>query len=121
MKTAELVKEWVEAEEHSKRDGKFNHRAVNYVLELHLEEKFDELWSFIKLAYKEELSEKVMSSLAAGPLEDLLANAGEKYIDEIETLARKDKKFNYLLGGVWKNTISDEIWQRVCNARNEEW
>lgn len=36
-------------------------------------------------------------------------------------LAKEDERFNYLLGGVWQNTMSDEVWKRVQAARREVW
>ena len=79
------------------------------------------LWKFINVAYKREIPEIVVASLAAGPLENLLADNGSEYIDRIETLARQDPKFNHLLGGVWKGGMADEVWQRVEAIRNEVW
>ena len=63
----------------------------------------------------------MIAVLAAGPLEDLLAKRGEDFIDRVEELARKDPKFNDLLGGVWRNTMTDEVWQRVQAIRNHVW
>jgi hypothetical protein len=51
--------------------------------------------------------------LAAGPLEDLLSHHGAAYIDRVETLAKDNPKFAWLLGGVWRFQMSDEVWDRV--------
>ncbi|MEP7076814.1 MAG: DUF6869 domain-containing protein [Acidobacteriota bacterium] len=83
--------------------------------------KPDLVWQFILEAYLRDLSDKLISLLAAGPLEDLLARFGSDYIDRVETLARKDPKFNHLLGGVWKNAMLDNIWNRLQAARKEVW
>lgn len=58
-------------------------------------------------------NENVLANLAAGPLEDLLSMHGEKIIDEIESIARKNSRFKQLLRGVWQNAMSDVIWERV--------
>jgi hypothetical protein len=79
------------------------------------------LWQFIMAAYKRDLSDLVLANLAAGPVEDLIANFGAKYIDRIEELARQDPRFNQLLGGVWKRGGPGDIWDRVIRARNTEW
>jgi hypothetical protein len=42
-------------------------------------------------------------------------------IDRVEELARKNPRFNYLLGGVWKNMMTDDIWFRVEKARLKVW
>jgi hypothetical protein len=42
-----------------------------------------------------------------------LAKHGDSFIDRIETQARFDSKFAKLLGGVWKNRMSDANWNRL--------
>ena len=51
--------------------------------------------------------------LSAGPLEDLLARHGPAFIDRIEDEASRNPRFRHLLGGVWKNSMTDEVWSRV--------
>ena|SRR5688572_21090357 len=63
----------------------------------------------------------VLSNLAAGPLEDYLAKCGDQVIDQIESRASADDKFRDLLGGVWQNSMSDQLWQRICACRGEPW
>jgi hypothetical protein len=67
------------------------------------------------------MSDKAFGMIAAGPLEDLIADYGDLYIDRIEVLARKNPRFNYLLGGVWKNASKNDVWKRVENAQLKEW
>jgi hypothetical protein len=55
----------------------------------------------------------IQEVLSAGPLEDLLAKHGPAFIDRIEAEARRNPMFARLLGGVWKNQMTDEIWARV--------
>jgi hypothetical protein len=86
-----------------------------------LEGEADRLWLFILTTYRRNISERVISVLAAGPLEDLLARHGSIFIARVEELARQDQKFNFLLGGVWQNTMADEVWMRVQAARKEIW
>jgi hypothetical protein len=62
-----------------------------------------------------------MALLAAGPLEDLLAHHGELWIDRVEAQAQADPKFNYLLGGVWQNQMTEDVWQRVQAVRRDVW
>ncbi len=54
--------------------------------------------------------------LAAGPLEDLLAENGEAVIAAAETLASNDPEFRKLLSGVWQNAMSDELFARLQRA-----
>lgn len=86
-----------------------------------VDNKPDLVWQFILEVYRRDLNDELISVLAAGPLEDLLVRYGPDYIDRIETLARQDLKFNHILGGVWKNTMPDDIWMRVEAARNKIW
>ena len=56
---------------------------------------------------------EIIEVLAAGPLEDLLSQHGESMITKIEFLARNNGKFANLLGGVWQNSMPEEVWNRV--------
>jgi len=79
------------------------------------------LWRFIVAAYQRDPTDKVVAVLAAGPVEDLLAKHGAEFIDRVVELARKDPKFNYVLGGVWRSSIADDVWERVQSIRNHSW
>ena len=118
-----LVTAWVMAQRAKSGSPEYeaNWWAVSEVLDWALEGEGDLLWQFILEVYKRDPSDKVIGVLAAGPLEDLLAKRGTDFIDRIEELARKDPKFNYLLGGVWRNAMTDEVWQRVQAIRNHVW
>lgn len=63
--------------------------------------------------WKRDQSREVIQVLSAGPLEDLLAEYGERMIPAIEKEAEKDPSFRRLLGGVWKNAMSDSVWTKV--------
>jgi hypothetical protein len=121
MDIEHLSQEWIKAEARDTDSSNYNHWAVDYVIDLPLEGKYDELWNFIRCTYTKEISDKVIEVLAAGPVEDLLANAGENYIEQIGTLSRKDPKFKDLLGGVWQNSMSDSLWGKFCEIRGKAW
>lgn len=70
-------------------------------------------WKIILEILDRNLSDKIMGNLAAGPLEDLLAAHGPKFIERIERQASQDKHFRILLGGVWQNEMSNDVWKRV--------
>ena len=38
-----------------------------------------------------------------------------------ERLRCYEYRFNYLLGGVWRNAMTEEVWQRVQAARLHVW
>ena len=95
--------------------------AGNLLLDWEMDGDSESMWQFVLNAYQRELPDNLFAILAAGPLEDLLANFGPTYIERVENLARTDPQFNRLLGGVWKNSMTDEVWNRVQAARNEVW
>ena len=66
-------------------------------------------------------SDVILSNLAAGPLEDMLVKHGELFIDRIEALAKNDPVYKKLLGAVWQNTISDNIWKRIQAIAGPSW
>ena len=121
--SVQLAERWVLEQEASIREDRRSDlsESIETVLNFNLDGDSEPLWQFILASYRLEMSAKVFAILAAGPLEDLLADFGPSYIDRVEKLARQDPKFNELLGGVWKNTIEDEVWERVTRIRNSVW
>lgn len=75
-------------------------------------------WSFVLCTLADSRSDDVLSILAAGPMEDLLAKHGDRVIERVEFEAHRNPRFAMLLGGVWKNVIDDAIWKRVTAARD---
>ena len=63
---------------------------------------------------------KSIETFSAGPIEDLLVYQGAVAIDLVENKARKDPSFAYVLGGVWQNSMSDDVWDRVKKVRKTE-
>jgi len=60
------------------------------------------LWLMILMLHRKDKSARVHETLAAGPVEDLLAKHGEGFIDRIAKEPRKDPLFAKLLGGGMK-------------------
>jgi hypothetical protein len=119
----EIVTAWIAGQE-AKRGSPERERywwAISEVMDWSLDNEGEQLWLFILAVNKREISPEVAAVFAAGPIEDLLGKQGAEFIDRVEELARKDPKFNHLLGGVWRSTMSDDIWQRVQTARNHVW
>ena len=116
-----LVASWIAcgnaaqgSEEHEKHFW-----AVNRVMDLELDDP-ELLWKLILEITEFELSEKAASSLAAGPVESLLAHHGKDFIDRIEKEARENSRFRDILRGVWQNLMPDDIWARVEKAADHE-
>jgi hypothetical protein len=78
-------------------------------------------WLAILRILERDLTDDQRAVLAAGPLETLIAMHGSQFIERIEVEAKHSPRFNHLLGGVWKNDSSPEIWGRVELARKEKW
>ena len=74
-------------------------------------------WPIILAIRSATDDDRILANLAAGPLEDILARHGEKFIDRVETLARQDEKFLYILTGVWsRSSMSKELWTRISTV-----
>ena len=70
-------------------------------------------WSAILAALEDPRMQESLGVLAAGPLEDLLSIHGERFIGRVESTARANPKFAWLLGGVWQHTMPEDVWSRV--------
>lgn len=70
-------------------------------------------WQAILQALDQPRMEPYLGTLAAGPLEDLLALHGDQIIERVEETAKANPRFAWLLGGIWRHTISDPVWSRV--------
>ena len=75
-------------------------------------------WLVIQEILRQDSSTTILENLSAGPLEDLLSKHGLQFISRIETEAKNNPKFAILLGGVWQNDMSEEIWKRVQGVWN---
>jgi len=70
-------------------------------------------WRVILLIWSMDQSTETMQGLSAGEIEDLLSRNGTEMIPLVEAEARRDPSFAKLLGGVWKNRMTDEVWSRL--------
>jgi hypothetical protein len=75
-------------------------------------------WQAVLRITQQDLSREQMAVLAAGPIESLLSWHGARFIARIEAEAQRSSAFAHILGGVWRQDMPDEIWQRVESARN---
>ena len=118
-----VVDAWIEGQDAGKGadEHKSNWWAIEQFMDWALHGEADLLWTFVLSTYNRNISDRVVSVLAAGPLEDLLAKHGPEFIERVEQLARQDKKFNFLLGGVWRNSMSEDVWKRVQAVRHSTW
>jgi len=78
-------------------------------------------WRGILEILKHDLTEEHKALLAGGPLETLLARHGPAFIDRVVTHAQQDSEFNHLLGGVWRQDVPVDIWERIIRVRKTVW
>ncbi len=117
FKDVDIARGWVEiyraAEGSETRDANFWAYEALDDLRNHDLERY---WEIIVEIRRLDDSDQILSNLAAGPLEDLLAKSGNAFIERCEALARVDPRFKFMLGMVWKNAIPDDIWERLRAA-----
>ncbi|MCB2111313.1 MAG: hypothetical protein H6895_12070 [Defluviimonas sp.] len=83
-----------------------------------LREHPEECWAFVRRALSEAETVWQVVMLAAGPLEDLIADHGAAVIDRIEREARHSARFHFALTGVWPQGGEDSpVWSRIEAAR----
>lgn len=70
-------------------------------------------WPIILHIINNSKDEFVIANVAAGPLESLIAQNGQEYLDKIAVEARQNPKFLYALRGVWQNQTPDDVWAEV--------
>ncbi len=79
-------------------------------------------WKLILTILQLDCSPQIQQVLSAGPLEDLLSYHGESMIDNVESEAQSNPVFASLLGGMWKNSMSEAVWSRVQSVwRRPDW
>lgn len=78
-------------------------------------------WSVIEKMLERDTSDVILSNVGAGPLENLLVAHGASFIDRIEKRAESDMTFKKVLGTVWKNAMSEDVWQRVKAVAAPSW
>jgi hypothetical protein len=80
----------------------------------------NEAFEFILAVLDQDASSPTMAILSAGPLEALLRRHGPRIINRVERRARRDANFTRLLGHVWKDALSNQVWTRVQSVRERE-
>ena len=105
----------------SAKDGSPEREALYWVSDKEydlLQSEPEQIWRLILEVLRLNNSNNIQEVLSAGPLEDLLAKYGESFIGRVESEAKSNPLFAQLLGGVWKNSMSNDIWLRVQAAQD---
>ena len=80
----------------------------------------EDAWLVTQARLSRELNLHLKSLVAAGPIENLLAQHGPLFIERIEDRAMKDAEFKTILGGVWKNTRESRVLPRLRSGGEAE-
>jgi hypothetical protein len=107
-----IARQKAEHKSEESNDLFWTHERTRYLTK-HLPQK---AWRVILLIWSMDQSTETMQSLSAGEIEDLLSRNGTEMIPLVEAEARRDSSFAKLLGGVWKNKMTDEVWSRLQAA-----
>jgi hypothetical protein len=102
----ELVSKWLSGEDHTMADAIIPPLADP-----------EAAWQAVLRIMQHNLSEEQISLLAAGPVEDLLTWHAAQFIDRIEAEAQRSPTFAHVLGGVWRQDMPQQIWDRIESAR----
>ena len=78
-------------------------------------------WNVIQEIIALNQSDTILAMVGAGPFEDLMVHHGALLIDKVESCARASPAFRRMLGTVWKNAISDEVWDRLRAVAPPSW
>jgi hypothetical protein len=74
----------------------------------------ERLWRITLLLIEHASDEVALAYVAAGPLEDMLAQHGPAFIQRVEALARRDSRFRLALSGVWGHTsFNRDVYERI--------
>ena len=84
-----------------------------------VEHEPEKAWLAILQATKDPRFLPYLGNLAAGPLEDLIAQHSDLVIDRVEALAKEDKSFAQVLQGVWQYKMPERTWVRVQAAAKD--
>ena len=76
-----------------------------------------ECWDIVLDIINQTNDDWVLTNVAAGPLENLMALHSDEVINWIEKEARSNSKLKKLLSGVWKNLIPSDAWVRLQNIK----
>ena len=98
------------------QDGSPERESLSWVCDTEydlMQDEPEQIWRLILEMLRLNSSDKIQGVLSAGPLEDLLAKYGESFICKVEAEEKSNPLFAQLLGGVWQNSMSNDIWSRV--------
>ncbi len=101
--------------------GDASHSWASGELDDIVREEPERAWPMILSLIGASRSDQFLAILAAGPLENLLCEHGEAFIERVEQLAARDPHFRHALAGVWGWSRMPEVLQsRLRTAVGDE-
>lgn len=76
-------------------------------------------WECILGVIETEHTDETLSSLAEGPMEDILAEHGSQFIDRIESTAKENIVFARLIKHVWVEGISSQVQNKIRTIQSK--
>ena len=109
-----LAKAWIALQTTPQNSPEYNSLFWSYKQSYDLiRENPIEAWNLILAIWSLDQSPATKQSLSGGLIEELLCYHGEFMIQHIERQAKADRSFAALLGGVWQNTMTNDVWNRL--------
>jgi hypothetical protein len=121
-KNAEIAAAWITMHTHRNDSVEYNDNFFAYeLLDSLAETDCERAWLIINNIFSLNKDDIIIANLAAGPFEKLLSLHGPAIISRIEEKAASDETFRKMLGAIWQNGMTDEIWARVKAVAGPSW
>ena len=105
------------AAEHLENDM-INKDIEQWVVHISFMEHPHAIWNFMLDAIRFAKTDEHLGRIACGLAETLLAHYGS-LMPLFESQASKDPKFAYMLTGVWRHRMCDDVWARLRILQNK--
>jgi hypothetical protein len=107
--TRKLAQSWIKFQRTQKPDLEWSNDDF---IDL-ANEKPEAAWECILEVIKTEHTDEILSDIAEGPLEDLLAEHAPQFMDRIESISKENIVFARLIKHVWVEGISPQAQNRI--------
>jgi hypothetical protein len=104
-----LIHNWIEFQRTGKPELEWSNDDLIDLANENPEAAWERIIQIIDL----EASEQIITSLAGGPMEDLLAEHGTKFLNRIEALSGNNLVFARLIKQIWIDELPTEVKNRI--------
>lgn len=81
----------------------------------------EKAWKMILKLIESASNEEILVKIGVGPLEDLLSYHSNELIEKVVLEIKNNEKFVITLQYVWQRNVTEEVWQRIQRAIQEQW